>query len=88
MTIKEKKFVTGRVIQNTQDKTISVLVERKVKHPVLGKFISKSKKYQVHNESGTFNIGDEVKIRECRPFSKRKSWICSRIGVDNKKKAM
>ena len=75
MTIKEKKFVTGRVIQNTQNKTISVLVERKVKHPVLGKFISKSKKYQVHNERGTVGIGDEVKIRECRPFSKRKSWI-------------
>ena len=75
MTIKEKKFVTGRVIQNTQDKTISVLVERKVKHPVLGKFISKSKKYQVHNESGPVKIGDEIKIRECRPFSKRKSWI-------------
>ena len=75
MIIKEKKFVTGRFIQNTQDKTISVLVERKVKHPVLGKFISKSKKYQVHNESGVFKIGDEVKIRECRPFSKRKSWI-------------
>ena len=75
MAIKEKKFVTGRVTQNTQDKTISVLVERKVKHPVLGKFISKSKKYQVHNESGVFNIGDEVKIRECRPFSKRKTWV-------------
>ena len=75
MSIKEKKFVTGRVIQNTQAKTISVLVERKVKHPVLGKFISKSKKYQVHNESGVFNIGDEVKIRECRPLSKRKSWV-------------
>ena len=72
MTIKEKKFVTGRVIQNTQDKTISVLVERKVKHPVLGKFISKSKKYQVHNEAGCFNIGDKVKIRECRPFSKER----------------
>ena len=75
MSTKEKKFVTGRVIQNTQDKTISVLVERKVKHPVLGKFISKSKKYQVHNQSGSFNIGDMVKIRECRPMSKRKSWI-------------
>ena len=75
MSIKEKKFVTGRVIQNTQNKTISVLVERKVKHPVLGKFISKSRKYQVHNESGSFNIGDMVKIRECRPMSKRKSWI-------------
>ena len=75
MAIKEKKFVTGRVIQNTQEKTISVLVERKVKHPVLGKFIPKSKKYQVHNESGSFGIGDIVKIRECRPFSKRKSWV-------------
>ena len=75
MSIKEKKFVTGRVIQNSQNKTISVLVERKVKHPVLGKFISKSKKYQVHNESGSFNIGDKVKIRECSPISKRKSWV-------------
>ena len=75
MSIKEKKFVTGRVIQNTQNKTISVLVERKVKHPVLGKFISKSKKYQVHNDGGSFSIGDKVKIRECRPISKRKSWI-------------
>ena len=75
MSIKEKKFVNGRVIQNSQNKTISVLVERKVKHPVLGKFISKSKKYQVHNESGSFNIGDKVKIRECRPISKRKSWV-------------
>ena len=75
MTTSGKKFVTGRVVQNTQEKTISVLVERKVKHPVLGKFISKSKKYQVHNENGVFNIGDEVKIRECRPFSKRKSWV-------------
>ena len=74
MTKKDKKFVTGRVIQNTQNKTISVLVERKVKHPVLGKFISKSKKYQVHNESGAYKIGDVVTIRECRPFSKRKSW--------------
>ena len=78
MSTNEKKFVTGRVIQNTQNKTLSVLVERKVKHPVLGKFISKSKKYQVHNENGSFNIGDKVKIRECRPISKRKSWI-----VDN-----
>ena len=75
MSTNEKKFVTGRVIQNTQNKTLSVLVERKVKHPVLGKFISKSKKYQVHNENGSFNIGDKVKIRECRPISKRKSWI-------------
>ena len=73
--IKEKKFITGRVICNSQRKTVSVLVERKVKHPMLGKFISKSKKYQVHHESGTLNIGDKVKIRECRPVSKTKSWV-------------
>ena len=72
---KEKKFVTGRVVCNSQSKTISVLVERKVKHPIIGKFISKSKKYQVHNENGTFKIGDKVRIRECRPVSKNKSWV-------------
>tara|TARA_Y100001954_G_C15677078_1_gene535788 strand:+ start:782 stop:1015 length:234 start_codon:yes stop_codon:yes gene_type:complete len=72
---KEKKFITGRVICNSQDKTISVLVERKVKHPMLGKFISRSKKYQVHNESGKFDVGDKVRIRECRPVSKKKSWV-------------
>ena len=73
--IKEKKFVTGRVVCNSQDKTISVLVERKVRHPVIGKYISKSKKYQVHCERKSFNVGDIVKIKECRPISKRKSWI-------------
>ena len=73
--IKDKKFITGRVVCNSQNKTISVLVERKVKHPVIGKFISKSKKYQVHNEKGSYSIGEIVKIRECRPISKRKSWV-------------
>ena len=72
MTIKEKKFVTGRVIQNTQDKTISVLVERKVKHPVLGKFISKSKKYQVHNESGCLILGMRLRYESVGHFQKER----------------
>ena len=61
MTVKEKKFVTGRVIQNTQDKTISVLVERKVKHPVLGKFISKSKNTRFIMKAG--QLLSEMRLR-------------------------
>ena len=74
MKDKERKHTTGRVVCNSQNKTLSVLVERKVKHPVIGKYMVKSKKYQVHNESGSYNVGDIVKIKECRPLSKRKSW--------------
>ena len=73
MKDKERKHTTGRVVCNSQNKTLSVLVERKVKHPVIGKYMVKSKKYQVHNESGSYNVGDVVKIKECRPLSKRKS---------------
>ena len=54
--------------------TLGVLVERKIKHPILGKYLVRSKKYSVDNKIGTFNIGDIVSIRECKPISRKKSW--------------
>ncbi|MBN4079449.1 30S ribosomal protein S17 [Beggiatoa alba] len=64
----------GRVISDKMDRTITVLVERRVKHPLYGKFISRSTKLHVHDEKNECNIGDEVTISECRPISKTKSW--------------
>jgi len=65
---------SGRVISNKMDRTITVLVERKVKHPLYGKYISRSTKLHVHDENNECNEGDEVTIAECRPISKTKSW--------------
>ena len=73
-TKKESKHVRGKVVCNSQRKTLSVLVERKVKHPILGKYMVKSTKYQVHNDQGEFELGDSVSIKECRPISKTKKW--------------
>ena len=65
---------SGRVISNKMDRTITVLVERRVKHPLYGKFIRRSTKLHVHDEENACNEGDEVTITECRPMSKTKSW--------------
>lgn len=65
---------SGRVISNKMDRTITVLVERRVKHPLYGKFIRRSTKLHVHDEDNACNEGDEVTITECRPISKTKSW--------------
>lgn len=65
---------TGRVISNKMDRTVTVLVERRVKHPLYGKFIRRSTKLHVHDENNECNEGDEVTITECRPLSKTKSW--------------
>ena len=69
----------GIVSSNLMDKSISVVVERKIKHPIYGKFVKKSKKFIAHDESNTCSIGDLVKIQECRPLSKRKSWTLVEI---------
>jgi small subunit ribosomal protein S17 len=77
MTMTERnlrKQRTGVVASNKMQKTITVLVERKVKHPIYGKFIKKSKKYAAHDEKNECNIGDIVRIMETRPLSKTKSW--------------
>ena len=71
---KKQRTITGRVVSNKMDKTIAVSVERKVKHPMYGKYMRRSTKYLVHDEDNACNEGDVVTIAECRPFSKSKSW--------------
>mgnify|MGYP005666599927 FL=1 len=70
-----KKILQGTVISDKQDKTITVLVERKFKHPVLKKVIRRSKKYSAHDPENRFNTGDQVKIMESKPISKLKRWV-------------
>ncbi len=65
---------TGSVISDRMDKTVTVLIERKVKHPLYGKFVKKSTKLHVHDENNECSIGDVVRITECRPLSRTKSW--------------
>ena len=71
---KTLRTIQGRVVSNKMDKTITVLVERKVKHPVYGKFVKKSTKLHAHDESNECNEGDVVTISACRPLSKSKKW--------------
>jgi len=66
--------LSGKVVSDKMDKTITVLVERKVKHPLYGKIMVRSKKYHVHDENNEFHPGDMVVIEECRPLSKTKAW--------------
>ena len=70
-----KKILQGTVISNKQDKTITVLVERKIRHPMLKKIIKRSKKYSAHDEENKFKSGDKVKIKESKPISKLKRWV-------------
>ncbi len=69
-----KRILTGTVTSDKTDKTVTVLVERKVKHPLYGKIIRRSKKYHAHDETNAFTIGDIVRIEETKPISKTKSW--------------
>lgn len=69
-----RKERTGLVVSNKMDKSITVLVERKVKHPKYGKFVKKSTKFMAHDEKNECNMGDTVKIMETRPLSKNKCW--------------
>ena len=69
-----RRVLQGVVVSDKSDKTITVLVERRVMHPVYKKFIKRSKRYHAHDEGNNCHIGDSVRIRECRPISKTKSW--------------
>ena len=69
-----KRILTGTVTSDKTDKTVTVLVERKVKHPLYGKIIRRSKKYHAHDESNEYHVGDKVRIEETRPISKQKRW--------------
>ena len=68
------RTVTGRVVSNKMDKTVTVLIERKVKHPIYGKYIRRSTKLHVHDEQNACQEGDMVTIEQCRPLSRTKSW--------------
>lgn len=74
-----KRTLTGTVVSDKMDKTVTVLVERKVKAPMLGKIMSVSKKYHAHDENNEFKQGDVVAIEECRPLAKSKSWRVTRL---------
>jgi small subunit ribosomal protein S17 len=70
-----KRVLTGRVTSDKMDKTVTVLVNRRVMHPLYKKFIRRSKGYAAHDENNVCKIGDTVRIEECRPISKRKTWL-------------
>ena len=74
ITRKDRKQRTGRVVSNRMDKSITVAVDRQIKHPIYGKFITKTTKYMAHDENNDANIGDLVEIMETRPLCKRKRW--------------
>ena len=69
-----KRVLTGRVVSDKMDKTVTVLVERRVMHPLYKKFIRRSKRYAAHDEANLCKEGDLVAIEECRPLSRHKSW--------------
>ena len=69
------KIITAKVLKTAMDKSAVVSVERLVKHPVNGKFIRRSTKYHVHDENNSCVVGEQIKIKQCRPISKTKTWI-------------
>ncbi len=71
---KRTRVATGKVVSNKMDKTVTVLLERRVKHPVYGKYITRSSKIHAHDENNQCNIGDTVTVAETRPISRSKSW--------------
>ncbi len=76
-----RRVLQGVVVSDKADKTITVLVERRVMHPVYKKIIRRSKRYHAHDEANQYKIGDAVRIEECRPISKSKSWKVVEDGV-------
>lgn len=76
---KIERSITGKVVSNKMDKTIVVMGERKVKHPLYGKFIRRSTKYRAHDAKNVCSEGDLVMIKECRPYSKTKNWALVKI---------
>jgi small subunit ribosomal protein S17 len=79
MSEKVLRIQTGSVVSDKMDKSAVVLIERRVKHPIYGKFMRKSTKLHIHDENNECAIGDTVQISECRPISKTKSWTLVKI---------
>jgi small subunit ribosomal protein S17 len=76
---KRQRTLIGKVVSNKMDKTVVVLVERRVKHPIYGKIVMRSNKYKAHDESNQYNEGDTVEIAESRPLSRTKAWSVVRL---------
>lgn len=74
-----KRTLTGIITSDKMDKTVTVLVERAVKHPILGKMVNRSKKYHAHSPNNEFKQGDTVMIEETKPISKTKAWAVSKL---------
>ncbi|MGD9887976.1 MAG: 30S ribosomal protein S17 [Halothiobacillaceae bacterium] len=79
MTEQTKSTVMGTVVSDKMNKSITVLIERRVKHPVYGKYMTRSSKLHVHDENNESRAGDKVEIVECRPMSKTKAWNLVRV---------
>ena len=76
---KNQRKLVGRVVSDKMQKTVTVRVERRVRDPLMGKIITRSKKYHAHTETNEFKAGDLVEIAECRPLSRTKSWTVTRL---------
>ncbi|MBL0142781.1 MAG: 30S ribosomal protein S17 [Betaproteobacteria bacterium] len=78
-TAKNQRQLTGKVVSDKMEKTVTVLVERQVMHPVIGKVVRRTRKYHAHNEGNEAKTGDTVMIVECRPISKTKAWKVAKL---------
>jgi small subunit ribosomal protein S17 len=76
---KVTRTFVGRVVSDKRAKTVTVLVERRTKHPLYGKIVATSRKYHAHDEKGEFKMGDVVEITESKPISKTKNWVVTRL---------
>jgi small subunit ribosomal protein S17 len=74
-----KRTVTGKVVSDKRAKTVTVLIERRVKHELYGKIVGKSSKYHAHDEKGEYKMGDIIEITESKPISKTKNWVATRL---------
>jgi small subunit ribosomal protein S17 len=74
-----KRTLIGKVVSAKRAKTVTVLIERRVKHPIYDKIVMRSSKYHAHDENGDYKLGDTVEITESRPLSKTKNWVVTRL---------
>ena len=74
-----KRTRVGKVVSDKRAKTVTVLIERRVKHPIYDKIVIRSSKYHAHDENGVYKLGDTVEITESRPLSKTKNWVATRL---------
>ena len=74
-----KRTLVGKVVSDKRTKTVTVLVERRVKHPIYDKIMIRSSKYHAHDENGEYKMGDTIEIMESRPLSKTKNWVATRL---------